>query len=150
MEPTARVVEAIAEMFEDVEASPAPVEAARYSKETSCQHYDPPSIAKLESIRRRDGMRWVLVSIELRGVLGKGGCHWPSFNLSRGRTFWTAPLRSPLRARVVRRADLASIVGKVDRDRRRGCRNGRGSTLEGGRFGGRKSQARSKALTSGI
>lgn len=51
---------------------------------------------------------------------------------------------------MVRRADLASIVGKVDRDRRRGCRNGIGSTLEVGRFGGRKSQARSKALTSGI
>ena len=44
-------------------------------------------------------------------------------SLSQGRTFWTAPLRNPLRARVERRADLASIVGKGNRDRGRGCRN---------------------------
>lgn len=42
----------------------------------------------------------------------------------------TAPLRSPLRARGARKQDLASIIGKLDRSRRRNRDQGRGVGME--------------------
>lgn len=63
----------------------------------------------------------------------------------------TAPFRSPLRARIERREELASMIGKLDRVRRKGRDRGEtamgGESISGVGMGLERAQSRGHSFT---